>query len=112
MTPSEQSLAVVGGFESEGGGEYEILALPPRPDINFTDNTDSDSDTDSDSSSSDDLRGIGSLFESSSSRTSGSSDLDEEGSNSDLGEFTDDDIDSDLDQIIFANLDDRTVSYI
>jgi len=110
---SENDLAIVGGFESEGGGEYEIFTLTQPPGASFPNGEDSDSDSDDSSSDDDDLRGLGSLFDSSTDSSSATSTADEEGPSSERrGYFTDDELDSELDEIVFADYDERTASYI
>ncbi|KAL8593098.1 hypothetical protein ACOMHN_018024 [Nucella lapillus] len=107
---SEGNLTLVGEFESDDGGQYEILTLPQLPRNGFG-GEGSDSDSTSSSSDDDTIRGLGSLFDS--STLSDSSDTDEEGTVSDRqGAYVSYDFDSDLDDIIFANLDDRTATFI
>ncbi|KAK7114902.1 hypothetical protein V1264_000883 [Littorina saxatilis] len=114
---SESDLAVLGGFESEGGGEYEILSLPkvPLAELNL-DRSRSDSDSSSSSSSDDeDFRGLGSLFDSDTeSSSSGTTSMDEDGSPSDRerGYNTSDELESDMDEIVFASMDDRAISFV
>ena len=109
---SENDLAIVGGFESEGGGEYEIFTLTQPPGASFPNGEDSDSNSDDSSSDDDDFRGLGSLFDSSTDSSSATSTVDEESFSERMGYFTDDELDSELDEIVFADNDDRTVSYI
>ncbi|XP_076449020.1 uncharacterized protein LOC143285542 isoform X2 [Babylonia areolata] len=111
---SEGSLTLVGEYESEDGGQYEILALPALP-LARDRQSGSDSDDSSTTSSDDTFRGFGSLFDSSTDMRSDSSDssdsTDDEGSDR-HGGYVSDYLDSEMDEIIFANLDDRTATYI
>ncbi|CAL1547646.1 unnamed protein product [Lymnaea stagnalis] len=96
--PQEEELQVIADFESDGGGEYEVLAHPDdvrrmsyvEPELSLEKNSDSStSDSDSSNSGADDMRKsiFARIFASSSSSSSSSSSdsMEEEGSNDERG---------------------------